>query len=150
MSNTISEEEHHEAFVINRERWLHAPTKYKNRLYNAYTHNPIKGRGGRTPDGNYEMLPDKTLVNCHVEDQSGNVIKKNVYAAILDQREFYDMILYCVEYPINSTTTAFTRATQINWPLPNVDSQNEQARQEDDSKNLCSAPPPSLKAPQPE
>ena len=96
------------------------------------------------------MLPDETLVNCDIEDSSGNSLKKWVYAAVLDQREFYNMVVYCVEYPIGSNNVAFTRSTQIHWPLPNVESQNEQARKQDDLKNLCSAPSPLLKAQFPE
>jgi len=159
MSTSLTDKEHHDAFVVNRQRWLHAPTLYDCRLYDAYTHEQIKGSGGRTPDGNYEMLPDNTLVLCNLEDTSGNSQSiQNVYARICDQKEFFDMILYCVEYPIGSGKMAYTRATNIKWPLPNMEfktlapskmkeicCQINDCRKKEDLEHLSKAPSPTIK-----
>lgn len=91
-------------------------------IYNAYTNKPISRSGLYTETKSYEMLPDNSLIKCQFIDNYGNYVKRDYTKGtdivenvrVMDQRIFYDDILYCVEYPINSGKIYHTRASLIS------------------------------------
>lgn len=107
--------------------WLNAPTMFKGNLYKVITdatgfviERAPNGNGGRTPDGKYETLPDNTLVKCKIFENGRELYDgKEVFARIVDPREFYDTVLYWVESPLGSGKMYNTRSEFISWPVPN-------------------------------
>ena len=107
--------------------WLNAPTMFEGNLYKVVNNDngfiierAPNGRGGRTPDGKYETLPDNTLVKCKIFENGKELYDgKAVFARIVDPREFYDTVMYWVESPIGSGKMYNTRSEFISWPVPN-------------------------------
>ena len=66
-------------------------------------------------NGQLGMLDDNTLVKCKfiTHDGKPDGDTGNDVARIMDQRCFYSDILYCVEFPIGSSTVRYTRESLI-------------------------------------
>lgn len=107
--------------------WLNAPTMFEGKIFKVINNSNgyiIKksiedGHGGRTPDGKYETFPSNTLVKCKVfEDGKELYDGKEIFARIVDPREFYDTVHYWVEAPLGSGKMCLTRSEFISWPVP--------------------------------
>jgi hypothetical protein len=74
-------------------------------------------------NGQVKMLDDNSLVKCKFITHNGSLdgdTGENV-ARIMDQQCFYNDILYCVEFPIGSDKTRYTKESLITTlmdPVP--------------------------------
>lgn len=69
----------------------------------------------------YEMLPDNTLIKCQFISHDGDFVKADCSLGkeivsnvrVMDQRIFWNNILYACEYPIGSGKVRYTRASLL-------------------------------------